>query len=532
MNAKSIRRRMARRLVVPLAAAGCAALVLGGCAGQSSSTATGSGSSGATLTLGANDPPPSLNPILQNVDPWDNWFINLAYDPLIRATGTGALVPDLATKWGYTDSDNTSFQLTLRQGVKFSDGEPLTAQAVAASLSYAIKDGVNGPNWLSSVSSVTAPSADTVLIKTKVPNGSLPFLLSQRLLMGSIIAPKGVSNPNLLKTETMGVGPYTLDQSQTIANSKYVFVPNKAYWDQSDIHYKQVVIQVVSSATSALESLKNGQLDIFTGDSQTGQAAMNDKLGVATTPFGLFGVNYDDRNGTQVKALGSVQVREALSYAINRPQISQAVFGNFGTADSDLTVPGFAGYSAADANAFPYNPAKAKQLLAQAGYPKGFSFNMASTTDANANVMAQAVVQDWAAIGVKANLTTYSDDNQLISAILAHKYPVTIYAYGALPQFIQAASYFNGGQTQYNPYNTSDAQLSADLENAAAAPTPAQQNTDYAAALNRAIVQLVWMSNVVSTSVPIIYNNKAVAGVTISGSVPTPDVAWSVHPAG
>lgn len=531
MNAKSIRRRMARRLVAPLAAAGCAALVLGGCAGQSSSTAAGS-AGGATLTLGANDPPPSLNPILQNVDPWDNWFINLAYDPLIRATGSGTLVPDLAVKWGYTDSDNTAFQLTLRPGVKFSDGEPLTAQAVAASLSYAIKDGVNGPNWLSSVSSVTAPSADTVLVKTKVPNGSLPFLLSQRLLMGSIIAPKGVANPNLLKTETLGVGPYVLDQSQTIANSKYVFVPNKSYWDQSDVHYKQVVIQVVSSATSALESLKNGQLDIFTGDSQTGQAALNAKLGVATTPFGLFGVNYGDRNGTQVKALGNVQVREALSYAINRPQIAQAVFGTFGTADSDLTVPGFAGYSAADANAFPYNPAKAKQLLAQAGYPKGFSFNMASTTDANANVMAQAIVQDWAAIGVKANLTTYSDDNQLISAILAHKYPVTIYAYGALPQFIQAASYFNGGQTQYNPFNTSDAQLSADLQNAAAAPTAAEQNTDYAAALNRAIVQLVWMSNVVSTSVPIIYNNKAVAGVTISGSVPTPDVAWAVHPAG
>lgn len=531
MHAISIRRRMVRRLVAPAAAVSCTALALAGCAGAGTAS-TSSKSGGATLTLGANNPPPSLNPVLQNVDPWDNWFINLAYDPLIRATGSGALVPDLATQWGYTDSDNTSFQLTLRKGVKFSDGEPLTGQAVAASLNYAIKDGVNGPNWLSSVSSVTAPSADTVLIKTKVPNGSLPFLLSQRLLMGSIIAPKGIADPSLLKTETLGVGPYVLDQSATVANSSYVYVPNKSYWNQAEIHFKKVVIQVVSSATSALESLKNGQLDIFTGDSATGQAALNDKLGVATTPFGLFGVNYDDRNGTQVKALGSAQVREALSYAINRPEIAKAVFGNFGTPDADLTVPGFAGYSAATANAFQYNPAKARQLLAQAGYAKGFSFNMATTTDANANVMAQAIVQDWAAIGVKANLTTYSDDNQLISAILAHKYPVTIYAYGALPQFIQAASYFNGGQTQYNPYNTADAQLSADLLNAAKASTPAEQNTYYTAALNRAIVQMVWMSNVVATSVPIIYNNKAVAGVTISGSVPTPDVAWAVHPTG
>jgi peptide/nickel transport system substrate-binding protein len=389
---------------------------------------------------------------------------------------------------------------------------------------------VNGPNWLSSVSSVTAPSPDTVLIKTSEPNDSLPFLLSQRLLMGSIIAPKGVSDPILLKTESLGVGPYVLDQSQTVANNTYVYVPNKSYWDQSKIRYQKVVIKVVPSMASALQGLEAGEIDIFMGNSPTAQAAAKSSLGVAAAQFAVFGVNYGDRTGSIVPALAKVPVRQALSYAINRPQIAKAVYGPYGAASATPTVQGYAGYSPANATAYTYDPAKAKQLLTAAGYQHGFSFNMATTTKADANLMAQAVVQDWAAIGVQAKLTTYTDDNQLISDILAHKYPVTVYAYGALPQYIQAKSFFTGGQTQYNPWNSQDPQLKADLTKAAESSTATQQDMHYQQALQRATVSLAWLSNVFSSAAPIIYNNKTVAGVTISSTVPTPDVAWAVHP--
>lgn len=517
-----------RRTFIGASAAGLAAAGgLSACAGSSKSNEA-SGSSDGTLTLAATSQPVSMNPILQNVDPVNNWYINLAYDSLIRLDGKGELVPDLATEWTYAKK-NTELTLKIRKGVTFSDGEPLNADAVAKSIDYARTKGVNA-NWLSTISKVTAKGDDTVVVKTSQPNDSLPFLFSQRLLVGSVISPKAVADPDLLKTESHGAGPYVLDTEQTVANSSYVFTPNDSYWDKSKIHWKKVIIKVVSNTTAALQGLQSGEIDIFRGDAATARAAKAKGLSVSSAYFAIFGLNYGDREGKVVPALKDVRVRQALSYAIDRKAIAKAVFGEFAVASNTLTVEGFPGYAKGDVDSYAYNMQKAKQLLREAGYAKGFSLELASTKDLNTDVMSQAVVEGWKELGVKAKLTSYSDNGQLVTDILAKKYPVTAYSYGCLPQYIQAQSFFIGGANQYNPWNTEDKKINATLDKAARAADTGEQDQYYQRALHRAMVDLVWASNVFDTPSLTIYDPKKIKGVETTPTNPTPDVGWSVAP--
>lgn len=505
------------------------ALALTGCSGGQQSAGSSSGEH--VLTLGATSNPVSLDPMLQNVDPINLWFVNLAYDSLVHVdSATGDLKPDLATEWKYTDSTNQTLQLTLREGVKFSDGSALDSKDVVASLEYARKSGVNKA-WLKDVDNVTAVDAKTVQVHSNVPNDALPFLLSQRLLLGSVVSEEGLSNPSTLLNKSQGAGPYVLDPAQTVSNDSYVYVPNQNYWDKSKIKWDKVVIKVVANRTAALQAVQNKQIDIFRADATTAAAAQKANLGIATAPAGLYGVNYVDRAGALTPQLADLRVRQALSYAIDRQKITQAVYGDYADPSASLTLRGFTGYSDEDAKAFPYDVDKAKKLLADAGYAGGFSFKMATTVTGNANLMAQAVVENWKAIGVSVDLTTYDNEGQLVTDVTGQKYSAAVYAYGALPLFIQAQSFFTGGATQYNPFNTQDTQINADLASAAQASGHDAQDKLYNSALHRATVDLAWMSNIFVTKIPMVYASDRVKGVEISPLNISPDAAWEMAPA-
>lgn len=523
-------RRLARLGLAVAAVSVTAALVMTGCSAAGPGGGSTKGQSSSVLTIAASAPPTSLDPMLQSVDQINNMFINVAYDSLTKIDKDGKLAADLATDWKYTDNTHTTLQMTLRSGVKFSDGTPLTAADVAASLNYGRAKGVNGRNWLATIDSVTAQGDNTVIIHCKQPNDSLPYVLSQRMLLGSVVEAKAANDPSMLKTATYGAGLYALDPSQTVANSTYVYVPNQHYWDQSAIKWSKVVINVVADYNAALQAVESGTADIMSGNQPTATAAKAAGLTVATAPFGLTGIQISDRTGDIVPALKDVRVRQAMLYAIDRTSIANAVFGGFSQPTASLVVKGFDGYSDADNNAYAYNIDKAKELLTEAGYANGFSFDMSVPSANNTNLMAQAVVQSWAKLGIKANLQTYTDLGQLTTDILAKKYPVSAFNYGALPTYIQSASFFNGGATQFNPFNTRDAEINQDLLQAAAGATADDVNTSYQKAWSRAQTDLAWVSNVYVREQVTIYNQKKVTDVFISSQNPIFDFS-SIAPA-
>lgn len=522
----SLTRRRSRLLAL-VASAAVGVLTLAGCSGGG----TDASETDDELSVVVEVAPVSLDPALQNVDPRNKWFIELAYEPLIRLTTEDEYAPALAESWEYLDEESTQFELTLREDAQFNDGTDVTAEDVVASLEYMISSGVNGSAWLGADTTVEATSDTTVLITTAEPNSQMPYLLSQRTYLGSVISADGLSDPEALKSASYGAGPYMLDTDATIPDDTYVYVQNPNYYDPDAQHWDTIEIKVSGSFAASLQAVQNGDADMMRADVTTASSAEDAGLTVSAVSLGLWGVGYLDREGEITPEFADVRVRQALSYAIDRESIAEVMWGDYGASGNGITLPGFVGFTEEAQDSYSYDPEKAKELLAEAGYADGFSFDMATPNTSNAETFAQAIVENWAAIGVTANLTVYSDTTQLISDTLDKQYAVGVYSYGVQPQILQAKSFFTGGTTQYNPFDSYDEEIFEQLAIGDASSDPDVQQEAYAAALDRAVIDLAWFSNVGYSPSPVVYDADAVTGMEYGSLVGSSDLATMVRPA-
>ncbi len=506
-----------------LALAASVALTATGCSGSSGS---GSGSAGGTLTVVSAGPPASLDPAKANVGS-DNWFVNLTYDTLLRLGPNGQLEPDLATKWGYVGTGNKVFDLTIRPGVKFSDGTPVTAQAVAASLNYARRNGLN-VSWTAAISSVTATGPDTVQIQCATPNPDLPGLMDQVSLVGSVISPAGLADPSKMGTASYGAGPYVLDAAQTVAGDHYTYTPNPDYWDKSLIHWKEVVIKIVSNPDSALQAVQTGEAEALSISPTQVSTAVADGLSVKYAPVAFMGVNLVDRGGVVAKPLASLKVRQALNYAVDRSTIAKALFQQYGAPTDEISIPGQLGYAPDDENQYPYDPAKARQLLAEAGYPNGFSMNVETQQGGGIDLLTQAVLQDWKQIGVTTQVTTDTTVGQWLSNAVSRKFPALGFGYGAAPAYLLSLDWLLPHATAFNPFATADPTLTSLLAQAAAAPAAEQPALDQDAM--RYAVGQAWFVSVARLDGIYAYNGNQLTGFNVSSGNLLPDIAWTIAP--
>lgn len=512
-----------------LAVAASVALTASACGGSSTGGSGGSGAgggAGGTLTVASMSPPASLDPAKANVGS-DNWYVNLAYDTLLRLGPTGQLEPDLATSWGYVGTGNKVFDLTLRQGVKFSDGTPLTAAAVAASLDYVRQHGLN-TSWTSAISSVTATGPYTVRIQCATPNPQLPGLLDQVSMVGSVVSPAGLADPSRMGTQSFGAGPYVLDAAHTVAGDHYTYTPNPGYWDKSKIHWKQVVVKVVANPNSALQAVKTGQADAVTITANQVATATSAGLKVVHSPVAFMGLNLADRGGTVARPLADLRVRQALNYAVDRTAITKALFQQFGAPTDEISIPGQDGYAADDENQYPYDPAKAKQLLAAAGYPHGFPLSVETQQGGGIDLLTQAVLQDWKQIGVTTDVTTDTTIGQWLSNAVSRKFPVLGFGYGAAPAYLLSLDWMLPHPTAFNPFATSDPTLTALLAKAAAAPAAEQPALDQAAM--KYVVGQAWFVSVARIDGIYAFRGNDLTGFDVSSGNFLPDLAWAVAP--
>jgi peptide/nickel transport system substrate-binding protein len=410
-------------LAVAVTSTACA----GSHSGTTASGGAGSTQNGGTLTIANDATPVSLDPSISGIDDLAI-FVQPAYESLITLQPDGQLTPGLATSWKFLNSTNTQFQLTLRQGVKFSDGTDMTAQAVANSILY-FKAGKGAfAHFFSHVTSVKATGTDTVTITLSQPFPDMPYMFDQQGLAGDIIAPAGIKNPGTLATHTLGAGPYVLDPASTIANNTYTYTPNPYYYDKSAIHYNKMVIKVFTDTNSALQALESGQIQLMIGDAQTAKSLTgNSQINVLSSEVYWSGIWLMDYNGQATPAMGNAKVRQALNYAINRAALTKALYGNYATQSSQIRAPGFTGFTGANDGAYPYDPAKAKQLLAEAGYPHGFTLPVTlATTGAS---LAQALSYQLAQVGVQLKLQVETTTSQLATDLFSGKYSGWVLSY-------------------------------------------------------------------------------------------------------
>jgi peptide/nickel transport system substrate-binding protein len=396
------RSRGLRSFSAILAVAGLAAA---GCSGSGTGAGTAaSGAAGGTLTIASGIPPSDINPAMSPDAVPEEWYDDMAYEPLIVHAPDGSFTPGLALSWKYIGTGNTTFQLQLRPGVRFSDGSRLTAAGVKADLQYALSSGLGG-TALGKVNAITATGPLTVQISLAQPNPALPYLFTQNTDLGWIISPTGLASPSALTSSTHGAGPYMLDTADTIANSTYVYVRNPYFYDKAAVHWDKVVIDVITTPSAALAALATGQVQVMQGSTQLVSAARADGLNITTSPGTNGPILMVARLANGNGPLGNQKVRQALAYAVNRSAINQALFGKYATVDEELEGPGDVGYVPALADMYTYDPAKAKQLLAAAGYPHGFSTSANCSPQLDLALVCQAVKADWAQIGVNLDVS-------------------------------------------------------------------------------------------------------------------------------
>jgi peptide/nickel transport system substrate-binding protein len=493
------------------------------CGGTSSGAKPAAAAPGGTLTVAGELGPTTLNPETTNQALCD--FEELAYEPLIVRLENGGLAPGLATSWHYVGSGNTKFVLNLRGGVRFSDGTTMTAQDVVNDFRYLLRaDGQMAPFFAGDSFAATGPLQ--VTITAKAPNPEFPFLLTQDYNAGDIISPGGLKDTAALGTKTFGAGPYELDAAETVSGSTYTYTPNPYYYDKSAVHWTKVVIKVMGSAQAILDALKTGEVNLAQGDASTLKAAGQAGLTVTQAPLIWEGVDLADRDGKMVKALASVQVRQALNYATDRTALVNALFAGVGTPTEQVTVPGGYGYLASLNATYPYDPAKAKQLLAAAGYPNGFTMSMVTADYDQENLLAQALAQEWAQVGVKVDIIDDANPSAYEQAFVSGTVPSFIATYGQQPIPIEGPGLFLPAAS-FNPYHTASTVLQSlyeqDLTASGTAATALDQKVE------SYLVNNAWFVPVVASGLPW-YATTSVTGTAVTTSAPLVEL-YQVEPA-
>jgi peptide/nickel transport system substrate-binding protein len=161
-----------------------------------------------------------------------------------------------------------------------------------------------------------------------------------------------------------------------------------------------------------------------------------------------------DRRPSPSNPLADVKVRQALNYAVDKAAIAKVLWGDFGKATDQIASRNQpTAYDPDLDDTYPYDPEKAKQLLAEAGYPDGFSISF--LTPGWASDLSQAEASYWEKVGVKAEITTDASAGFADNA-LGGNYGAITQGYGGLPMGIQAASFLEPNKSSYNPYELTD----------------------------------------------------------------------------
>lgn len=342
---------------------------------------TASHAAAPTLTIGA----------LQDVTNWDPSQAHLGhqvpmyqtvYDTLFIKDAKGVIQPNIAKKW-YFDSAKLHLSIQIQPGVKFTNGEALDAKAVAANIMANRNSNGQDASQLSDVSDVSVASATNLTINFTSANPAILSYLSGS--SGFIGAPSLLGK---MQSAPVGSGPYVFNASKSSKGSKYVFDANPNYWNKANQKFSTVTWLVMADTTARLNALLSGQIDATLLDVKTTAAAKNGGAILHESFVDVSNIQLFDRGGTKVKALGDYRVRQAMNYAIDKAAILKAVNNNIGAVTDQMFGVSTAGYDAKYENYYSYDPAKAKELLAAAGYANGFTLPMPDISFANSALQA------------------------------------------------------------------------------------------------------------------------------------------------
>ena len=373
---------------------------------------------------------------------------SLIFDELIWKNSKGDYIPWLATKW-INSSDGTTWTFTLRSGVNFTDGQPLTAADVVFSYNYLTTGaGKVSPQGFSGLPhyTVSAPNATTVVFQGTQPYAVFLNNIALRMPVMPMHIWQSVTDPLKFQSPTsvIGSGPYTL-QSYDKASGTYVYNANPNFF--LGIAYVRQ-LQFVPT-TNQLTSLRVGTIDMAEvgaggiSDATIAQASIDQFKTAAygtTTAAGTVGRTIHF-NLTKGFPYNNVQFRQAIAYAINRPDLANRILGAVANVASlGMIEPSDSSWVPKDLPTYQFNVAKANSLLDQIGLklvngvrtlPDGSPFTPQMLTSSDRwNPQTPVLIQGYLkAVGINLDVKTV-DQTTADAATTAGNYTIALIGYG------------------------------------------------------------------------------------------------------
>jgi peptide/nickel transport system substrate-binding protein len=355
------------------------AVLLAACGGGSGGDTNSNGGSGGgaadpegALVVAEDVPPQTFDPTQSSqIRTWYTW--QLVYEGLVLAGLQGEIEPALASEWTVSE-DLLTYDFTLREGVSFSDGTPLTADDVVFSFERLKAAGLPyAQDRFASLASVTEIDEQNVRFTLSQPDAGFLLNLGSPFLVGSAILNREWTESHDPKAEMMGTGPFVMTAYEP--NTQLVLERNESYWDADEAAgVADLTIRYMPEQSAQIAGLRSGQIDLIFPSAESNVQLREDPaietVNVTSTNTLRLNIN------TGRPPFDDVDVRRAISLAINREEIVEGAF--LGEAVPSAQVPPSYDWAFApdELTYQQHDPEQAKELLAAAGYPDGFDVTL------------------------------------------------------------------------------------------------------------------------------------------------------------
>ena len=460
--------------------------LLAGCGSSGSEDNSGK----TVMTIGISSDLSSLDPHLQN-DTASGYATRHIYSTLVLLDETtNEFVGDLAESWQAVD--DVTYNFKLKEGVTFHNGDTLTAEDVKCSLERQ-KESAKVGHLVSMIESVEVVDDLNFIIHLNTPSNAL---ISSLAHMGSAILDKTYTEEletggKTLADAPMGTGQYTF--KEWVPGASFELTKYDNYFDPERAAQNDgLIFKIIPEETSRTIALENGEIDVMLNVPSNDADRIRESESLALDEFGSTRSEFMLFNVTKAP-FDNVKVRQAMNYAINKDDVLTAMVNGAGKVTNEYFNSAAIGYEEVD-GIYTYDPAKAKELLAEAGYGDGFTFTCYLAGDAR-NRAATVIQANLQEIGVTMKIemmesatfyerTGKGEHQAALSGWIANAEPDNTYR----PLFTSYSMGDGGNRSFY-----SNPQVDALVDDAAVNSDPAAVSADHKQILELLVNDAIWV---------------------------------------
>ncbi|MDO5572910.1 MAG: ABC transporter substrate-binding protein [bacterium] len=382
-------------------------IALGGCSGDKASDSS-------QIVVGIpQDLEDSLDPHVAVAAGTKEVLFNI-YEGLVKPDSDGNLIPAVASEYAVSEDEKT-FTFTLREGIKFHNGNPVTVEDVKYSIEKCADttDGDPLVEAYSNIERIETPDDRTIEIVLKEPNND--FLS----YMTTAILPADNASPD---TEPIGTGPYLYVSRSPQEN--FVVKRFDDYWG-TPAYIENVIFKVCPNTDTIVMDLRGGSIDMYARLTSAQINELDDQFDIYEGTMNLVQALYLNN---AVKPFDDVRVRQAMCYAVNQQEIFDLTFDGKGTEIGSSMFPAFGKYYIPElADVYNQDLDKAKELMKEAGYENGFSMTITVPSNYQPHIdTAQVLVEQLKAINIDASIELIEWSSWLSDVYADRNYESTV----------------------------------------------------------------------------------------------------------